>query len=100
MNMQKIAVLIGLIVMVGMVIYPPWQSVDADGQASAMGYSFLWKPPEVQNIAHANLLGLDINVKLKSTTADSIDYGRLLVQEAVVAVVIGGLFVLGAKSSK
>ena len=51
MNMQKIAVLIGLIVMVGMVIYPPWQSVDADGQASAMGYSFLWKPPEVQNIA-------------------------------------------------
>ena len=100
MNMQKIAVLIGLMVMVGMVIYPPWQSVDADGKASAMGYSFLWKPPEVQNIAHANMLGLDINVKLKSTTADSIDYGRLLVQEAVVAVVIGGLFVLGAKSSK
>ncbi len=98
--MQKLAVVIGLIVMVGMVIYPPWQSVDSDNKASAMGYSFLWKPPEVQNIAHANVFGLDINVKLKSTTANAIDYGRLLVQEAVVAIVIGGLWVLGAKSSK
>ncbi|CAN5224178.1 hypothetical protein BH11CYA1_BH11CYA1_48020 [soil metagenome] len=100
MNIQRLAVVIGLIVMVGMVLYPPWQSVDEDNKASAMGYSFLWKPPEVQNAVHANLLGLDINVKLKSTKANSIDYGRLLVQEAVALLVIGGVWALGAKKSK
>jgi hypothetical protein len=95
---QKIVILIGLIVMVGMVVYPPWTSVDEEGKASSMGYGFLWQPPEVNNEARGNIFGIKINIQLKSTRANSLDYGRLLMQEGVAALVIGGIFALAGKT--
>ena len=95
---QKLAILIGLILMVGMAVYPPWISVDEDGKATSMGYSFLWKPPEINNEARGNLFGIKINIQLKSTRANSLDYGRLLLQEGVAALVIGGIVAIAGKT--
>ncbi len=100
MNVKTLTITLGIVIMIAMAIYPPWQSIDQDGKVVAMGYSFLWKPPEVQNKATGNLFGIEIDINLKSTRANSLDYGRLLIQEAVVALVVAGVCLLVGKGKK
>lgn len=100
MNSKTIVIILGIVIMAGMAISPPWQSIDQDGKAVAMGYSFLWKPPVIQNKATGNLFGIEIDINLKSTRANSIDYGRLLMQEAVAALVVAGIYLLVGKGKK
>lgn len=101
MNRLHMSVMIlGFAVMVGMLVYPPWVSQDSDKQLP-MGYGFLWSPP-ARNVEVPALESRWININLSETRkANSIDFGRLLIQEAIAfAVLFGFNRMIGSRSKE
>jgi len=91
MNRLHMSVMIlGFAVMVGMLVYPPWVAQGADGQSQPMGYGLLWSPPS-HNVEVPAIESKWININLSETRkANSVDFGRLLLQEAIAFAVLFG----------
>ena len=81
---QRVVILIGLLVIVAMVLYPPWSAEEPPLESRAArrvsaGYHPLFAPPgEVRIASHGALYAV---------VADRIDIGRLLGQCIAVAFV-------------
>ncbi len=76
MRPTKLVTIACLLVMVGMLIYPPWVHQEENGEIKPMGYGFIWQPP--QRELSAEFLGLRFSA---SEEANSIDFARLAAQE-------------------
>lgn len=92
---QRIILGVGILLVVAMVAYPPWQVVDSSGAKRNLGYGFLWNPPVEEVKGHANIFGFEINVNLDTRKANSINLAQLLVQVGGAAIVVAGLMALG-----
>jgi hypothetical protein len=91
MNRLHMSVMIlGFAVMVGMLVYPPWIGPGTEDQPEPMGYGLLWSPP-TRNVEVPALESRWININLSETRkASSIDFGRLVLQEAIAFAVLFG----------
>ncbi|MBA3993678.1 MAG: hypothetical protein C0469_09135 [Cyanobacteria bacterium DS2.3.42] len=96
---QQLILLVGLVLVIAMGLYPPWVHVDEDKVTHAMGYAPIWSPPTIRQRDSANIFGLQLQLDIRSQTANSLDIVRLLTQFGVLAVVVGGAFVLSKKAS-
>lgn len=85
MQMQQIVVLLGMILVIGMCVYPPWQHQEPGQPARAMGYAPIWQPPIEKHQAGIDVLGLKVQMGEQSTTANQIDLMRLAIQCGIVA---------------
>ena len=73
---QKICLWIGIVIFVIMGIFPPWIVAPTILQPKHGGYHFILSPPEV-----------------KYPECYSLNTSLLLIQWAIVAAMIGGLFI-------
>ncbi len=85
MQMQQIVVLLGMVLVIGMCIYPPWQSQEPGQPPRSMGYAPIWQPPVEKHQAGIDVLGLKVQMGEQSTTANQIDLMRLAIQCGIVA---------------
>lgn len=84
---QKTILLVGALVIALMGVYPPWMRVEPGEPTKAMGYGLLWKPPQETVSERANLFGFELQLDMGPTTANSIDWSRLLTQWVVIGAV-------------
>jgi hypothetical protein len=91
---QKVALLIGCLVIAAMALYPPWLMVEPKEPPYSMGYSFIWNPPSQQRDARMDIFGIKINVDLEPVQANKIDFQKLFTQFMAVAIVTGGVVLL------
>lgn len=91
---QKIALLIGCLVIAAMAIYPPWLMIEPREAPHPMGYSFIWDPPEQQRDARMDIFGIKIEVDVEPAKANKIDLQKLFTQFAAVAAATGGVLLL------
>lgn len=96
---QQLIVLTGFGIIVLMGIFPPWSFVDESKVTHFMGYSPIWKPPVNRSHESAEIFGVKLQLNLQSEAANSIDFSKLLMQIAIVAVVTGGASLLSKQAS-
>lgn len=92
-------VLIGILLVVGMGLYPPWSYVDDNKTVQPMGYAPLWKPPVDRNQDSAEIFGIKLYLDVQTQKANQIDLGRLALQIIIVAAVTGGALTLFKRAS-
>lgn len=93
---QQFIILIGIILAVGMVLYPPWVYVDESKVQQPMGYAPIWKPPTERHQDSAQLFGIKLQLNVQGQTANSVDLAKLFMQIAILFVFVGGA-VMGSK---
>jgi hypothetical protein len=96
---QQLIVLIGFGLIVLMGIFPPWSLVDDNKVAHFMGYAPIWKPPVNRSQETAQIFGIKLQLNMQSEAANSIDFAKLILQIAIVAVVTGGTVMLAKRAS-
>lgn len=87
--------------MVLMLVYPPWMLQDKEGKPVPMGYSLIWSPPvRTVTVPAIDTRWFDINLS-EEKSANTIDFGRLLLQEVIVLIIVGGLaLITGSRKLK
>ncbi len=91
---QKVALLIGCLVISAMAIYPPWLMVEPKEAPYSMGYSFIWNPPTQPRDARLDIFGIKIEMDLEPVAANKIDFSKLFTQFGAVAIVMAGVILL------
>ncbi|MEZ4490566.1 MAG: hypothetical protein R3C24_10520 [Cyanobacteriota/Melainabacteria group bacterium] len=95
-NVKPIILILGLLIMVGIGIYPPWVYQNSDGKSTPMGYAPIWAPPEVKIEKNANIFGFKLEMEMGTMKANALDIWRLLIQEAIAAgITFGAAMVAG-----
>ena len=99
--MRKTVIVLACAIVAGMVAYPPWMRIlNRPGIAyskKAAGYHALWNAPlpwEAETI-----VGME-NIRTWDSTSMSVDYGRLGLQIAGVAVATAALCVVSRSSKR
>jgi hypothetical protein len=98
-KIQQLIVVIGFGIIVLMGIFPPWSFVDENKVPHSMGYAPIWKPPVIRSHDSAEIFGLKLQLNLQSQAANSIDFSKLVMQIAIVAMVTGGAVFLFNRAS-
>jgi hypothetical protein len=91
---STLVVLVSFVIIVMMGIFPPWSYVDESKVAHSMGYAPIWKAPINHSSESASFMGFKLQVNLQSQTANTIDFAKLMMQIAIVALVSGGTVAL------
>jgi hypothetical protein len=95
---QQLVVLAGLLIVVVMGIFPPWNYVDEGKVGRPMGYAPIWKPPIERQTETADIFGFKLKLDVQSEKANSIDFARLMAQIAIMSAVTGGAVLLLRKA--
>lgn len=82
--MQKVLLLLGMLMVIAMCLYPPWQYAEPGKPAMSMGYAPIWQPPVVQEQAKADLFGFKLQMGTTTFRANQIDLLRLAIQCSIM----------------
>jgi hypothetical protein len=96
---QQLIVVIGFGIIILMGIFPPWSFIDENKVPHSMGYAPIWKPPVNRSQESAEIFGIKLQLNLQSQAANSIDFAKLVMQIAIVALVTGGAVLLFKRAS-
>lgn len=99
-TLQRISIVAGIILSITSLVYPPWNLIADDGGVQPVGYGFIWAPPHLDREHSAEILGWKIDIDLAPVTANQIDFGRLAMELAVIAVLCGGVALVANKSER
>lgn len=100
-KLKSIILIAGLLIMLLMGLYPPWNFQDGNGKQVPMGYGFIWSPPEKKLDKKGNLFGFKFDIEVGVMKANSIDIVKLLIQEAIAAgITFGAAAIAGKPQSK
>lgn len=89
---------IALLIISLMGAFPPWAYVDQDKVSHPMGYAPIWAPPVQRQHDSAEILGFKLEMDVRTQTANSIDWLRLLTQIAIVSGIAGGAAIFTRRS--
>ena len=96
-NLKSIILISGLVIMLAMGIYPPWNYQSGNGKQVPMGYGFIWAPPQEKIDKKGNLFGFKFDIEVGMMKANSIDIVKLLIQEAIAAGITFGAAAIAGK---
>ncbi len=88
---QKAVLLVGLMVLVGMFLYPPWM-ITLSGGEFYYGYAPLWHSPLREPETAFDFFTRAGSPSLPRSTREHINYSRLLLQWFLVSVGMGVLY--------
>ena len=105
-NAQRVIMLVGMVILIAMLLYPPWIQDFGDRGSEFKGYAFLFTGPTYKTTEKTlkpfDLGGGDIQLERKVTKKETFCriYIEVLVVQVLIVLVVGAGAILAVKPTK